>query len=92
MFPAPQTLLPRVLGDVGYTPIYNAIGTTAMSVPLTWSRDGLPIAASSRRDVSGPSGWRSANRFTPPREERLTRRRRRQEGLAAAACLRLSRR
>jgi len=38
-----ETLLPRVLDDCGYTPIYNAIGATAMSVPLTWSRDGLPI-------------------------------------------------
>ena len=40
-----ETLLPRVLDDCGYTPIYNAIGATAMSVPLTWSRDGLPIGS-----------------------------------------------
>jgi amidase len=39
------TLLERVTDDVGYTPIHNAAGTTAMSVPLNWSRDGLPIGS-----------------------------------------------
>lgn len=28
---------------VSYTPLHNAAGTPAMSVPLAWSRDGLPI-------------------------------------------------
>jgi amidase len=28
---------------VGYTPIHNIAGCPAMSVPLSWSRDGLPI-------------------------------------------------
>jgi amidase len=39
------TLLQRVVDDVGYTPIHNAAGTTAMSVPLNWSHDGLPIGS-----------------------------------------------
>jgi amidase len=39
------TLLERVTNDVGYTPIHNAAGTTAMSVPLNWSHDGLPIGS-----------------------------------------------
>ncbi len=40
-----ETLLPRVIDDVGYTPIYNAIGATAMSVPLSSSHEGLPIGS-----------------------------------------------
>jgi len=39
------TLLDRVTDDVGYTPIHNAAGTTAMSIPLNWSHDGLPIGS-----------------------------------------------
>lgn len=38
-----ETLYERVTSWVGYTPIHNAAGTTAMSVPLGWSSDGLPI-------------------------------------------------
>jgi amidase len=37
------TLYDRVLDWVAYTPIHNAAGTAAMSVPLAWSADGLPI-------------------------------------------------
>lgn len=36
-------LFQRVVGWVAYTPIHNAAGTPAMSVPLGWSADGLPI-------------------------------------------------
>ncbi|MEQ8857993.1 MAG: amidase [Pseudomonadales bacterium] len=32
-----------VLDWVAYTPIHNAAGTAAMSVPLGWSAEGLPI-------------------------------------------------
>ena len=39
------TLLPRVLDDVGYTPLHNAVGSTAMSVPLEWTTDGLPVGS-----------------------------------------------
>lgn len=38
-----DTLMERVLGVVAYTPLHNACGTTAMSVPLYWTRDGLPV-------------------------------------------------
>ena len=40
-----KTLLPRVLDVVGYTPLHNAVGSTAMSVPLEWTSDGLPIGS-----------------------------------------------
>jgi amidase len=38
-----DTLYQRVLDWVAYTPIHNAAGTTAMSVPLGESATGLPI-------------------------------------------------
>ncbi|MDZ7669512.1 MAG: amidase family protein [Gammaproteobacteria bacterium] len=37
------TLYDRVLDWVAYTPIHNAAGTAAMSVPLGWSSNSLPI-------------------------------------------------
>ncbi len=37
-----KTLYQRVIDDVGYTPLHNACGTTAMSVPLYWTSEGLP--------------------------------------------------
>jgi amidase len=40
-----NTLLERVLDELGYTPLQNAVGTPAMSVPLYWTRDGLPIGS-----------------------------------------------
>jgi len=40
-----KTLMQRVLDDVGYTPLHNGCGTTAMSVPLNWSSEGLPIGS-----------------------------------------------
>ncbi len=40
-----NTLLTRVVDEVGYTPLHNAVGTPAMSVPLGWTRDGLPIGS-----------------------------------------------
>ena len=40
-----ETLLPRVIDDVPYTPLHNAAGTPAMSVPLHWTKDGLPVGS-----------------------------------------------
>ena len=38
-----ETLYDRVLDWVAYTPIHNAAGTAAMSVPLAWNPEGLPL-------------------------------------------------
>jgi amidase len=40
-----NTLLARVFDDVGYTPLHNACGTPAMSAPLYWTPDGLPVGS-----------------------------------------------
>jgi Asp-tRNA(Asn)/Glu-tRNA(Gln) amidotransferase A subunit family amidase len=36
-------LVPALLRSVGYTQVFNASGHPAMSVPLHWSPDGLPV-------------------------------------------------
>ncbi len=38
-----DTLYDRLVEFAGYTPIHNAAGAPAMSVPLGWSPEGLPI-------------------------------------------------
>lgn len=38
-----EELLNGCIGQITYTPLHNALGTPAMSVPLAMSRDGLPI-------------------------------------------------
>ncbi len=40
-----ETLRERCVRYVSYTPVHNVAGTPAMSVPLAWSRAGLPIGA-----------------------------------------------
>ncbi len=40
-----EELLRRTARSVGYTPIHNIAGCPAMSVPLRWTDDGLPIGA-----------------------------------------------
>lgn len=40
-----ETLLARVMDEVSYTPLHNACGTPAMSVPLYWTKNGLPIGS-----------------------------------------------
>jgi amidase len=35
----------RLMGFVGFTPVQNASGQPAMSVPLNWSKSGLPIGS-----------------------------------------------
>ena len=42
---ARQLLLERTAELLGYTPIHNVAGCPAMSVPLHWSEQGLPIGA-----------------------------------------------
>jgi amidase len=38
-------LLARVMGYVAYTPVFNVAGMPAMSVPLAWNEQGLPIGS-----------------------------------------------
>lgn len=40
-----EVLRQRVLEIAPYTPLQNAAGAAAMSVPLSWSTDGLPIGS-----------------------------------------------
>lgn len=48
-----EELLRRVVGYAGYTAQHNAAGTPAMSVPLSTSRDGLPIGSQFAAAVGG---------------------------------------
>ena len=38
-------IMARVMSDVAYTPLHNACGTPAMSVPLYWTKENLPIGS-----------------------------------------------
>jgi len=38
-----ERLMPRIAECMAYTPIQNVAGVPAMSVPLSWSQNGLPI-------------------------------------------------
>lgn len=40
-----DTLLERVNGFAAHTPMQNVAGAAAMSVPLSWNADGLPIGS-----------------------------------------------
>jgi amidase/6-aminohexanoate-cyclic-dimer hydrolase len=39
----PQQYLEAILGTIAFTSPFNTTGSPAMSAPLSWSRDGLPI-------------------------------------------------
>src|SRR5262249_57416119 len=41
----PQSYLRALLGTIAFTSLFNTAGNPAMSVPLYWSGDGLPIGA-----------------------------------------------
>jgi amidase len=40
-----DTLMAQVLDRVAYTPLHNLCGTPAMSVPLGWTKDSLPVGS-----------------------------------------------
>jgi len=40
-----DVLYDRIVHYVSYTPIHNVAGTPAMSVPLGWGKDGMPIGS-----------------------------------------------
>jgi amidase len=48
-----QELLARTASAVGYTPIHNISGCPAMSVPLHWSPDNLPVGVQFAANVGG---------------------------------------
>ncbi len=39
----PHAYLEAILGTIAFTSPFNTTGSPAMSVPLSWSRDGLPV-------------------------------------------------
>ena len=40
---APDETARKVFGFIPYTPLFNVTGQPAMSMPLYWNADGLPI-------------------------------------------------
>ena len=42
---APRVLRQRTFDYVGYTPLANAMGTPAISLPLSWNAAGMPIGS-----------------------------------------------
>ena len=48
-----DTLYERTIRYVAYTPLHNAAGTPAMSVPLSWNDKGLPIGSQFAAPLGG---------------------------------------
>lgn len=40
-----ETLLPSMFDYVSYTPLHNLTGMPAISLPLSWTQDGLPVGS-----------------------------------------------
>jgi amidase len=40
-----EDLMARMVAYVAYTPVFNVTGMPAMSVPLSWNEQGLPIGS-----------------------------------------------
>ncbi len=53
----PDLLMERMFGWLGYTPLQNLAGTPAISLPLHWNMEGLPVGVM----LAGPRG--SENRL-----------------------------
>ena len=48
-----DTLVDRLIGYVGYTTYHNVAGAPAMSVPLNWTPEGLPVGTQFAARVGG---------------------------------------
>jgi amidase len=48
-----EELQVRLMNYVGYTPVQNVAGAPAMSVPLHWTADGLPVGAHFAARIGG---------------------------------------
>jgi amidase len=51
----PHAYLDAILATIAFTSPFNTTGSPAMSVPLSWSRDGLPIGVQFAADFGGES-------------------------------------